>query len=72
MNDKKIQTSNIVIYSAFQKTRFIGHLWSKMELLQITIKYLKSLLDRILIFRLQIDLNQIFELRHYKTFNENM
>ena len=48
--------------------RFFGHLWSKMESLQIEIKYIKSI-ARILIFQLQTNMNQIFEMRYCKTFN---
>ena len=37
----------------FKKTRFFGHLWSKMMYIKIEIKYLKSA-ARILIFWLQV------------------
>ena len=39
--------------------------------IQIEIKYLKSPV-RILIFWLQTDMNQIFQMRYYRTFNDNM
>ena len=55
----------------FKKTRFFGHLWSKMGWLHIEIKYLKSP-NKILIFLLQIDMNQIFQMRYYMTFNDNL
>ena len=54
----------------FKKTRFFGHLWCKMGWLHIEIKYLKSP-NKILIFLLQIDTNQIFQMRYYVTFNDN-
>ena len=47
--------------------RFFGHLWSKMGSIQIERKYLKSA-ARIL---LRTYMNQIFQVRCYKTFNEN-
>ena len=55
----------------FKKTRFFGHLWSKMGWIHIEIKYLKSP-NKILIFLLQIDMNQIFQMRYYMTFNDNL
>ena len=55
----------------FKKTRFFGHLWCKMGWLHIEIKYLKSP-NKILIFLLQIDTNQIFQMRYYMTFNDNL
>ena len=55
----------------FKKTRFFGHLWCKMGWLHIEIKYLKSP-NKILIFLLQIDMNQIFQMRYYMTFNDNL
>ena len=58
-------------YIALQKAPFFGHLWSKMGSIQIEIKYLKRA-GRILIFRLQIDVNQIFQMRYYKTLNDNL
>ena len=42
-------------------------MWS----IQIEIKYLKRA-ARILIFLLQIDMNQIFQMRYYMTFNDNL
>ena len=42
-----------------------------MGSIQIEIKYLKRT-DRILIFWLQIDMNQIFQMRYYMTFNDNL
>jgi len=42
-----------------------------MGWLHIEIKYLKSP-NKILIFLLQIDMNQIFHKRYYMTFNDNL
>ena len=42
-----------------------------MGWLHIEIKYLKSP-NNILIFLLQIDMNQIFQMRYYMTFNDNL
>ena len=42
-----------------------------MGSIQIEIKYLKRA-ARILIFWLQIDMNQIFQMRYYMTFNDNL
>ena len=42
-----------------------------MGWLHIEIKYLKSP-NKILIFLLQIDTNQIFQMRYYMTFNDNL
>ena len=42
-----------------------------MGWLHIEIKYLKSP-NKILIFLLQIDMNQIFQMRYYMTFNDNL
>ena len=50
---------------------FFCHLWSKMESIQIEIKYVKSHAT-ISIFWLQTDMNQIFQMRYYRTFNKNL
>ena len=42
---------------------FFGHIWSEMGSLQIEIKYLKSF-PTILIFGLQKDMNQIFQMKY--------
>ena len=42
-----------------------------MGSIQIEIKYLKRA-ARILIFLLQVDMNQIFQMRYYMTFNDNL
>ena len=54
-----------------KKTIFFGRLWSKMGSIQIEIKYLKRA-ARILIFWLLISMNQIFQMRYYETFNDNL
>ena len=68
----------MLLYSIFmelqclsKKTRFFCLLLSKTGSLQIEIKYAKSP-TRIWIFWLQIDMNQIFLIKYYKTFNDNL
>ena len=67
-SEKNPQLVLILVTVPFKKTRFFGHLWCKMGWLHIEIKYLKSP-NKILIFLLQIDTNQIFQMRYYMTFN---
>ena len=61
----------LTAYSALQKISFFGHLSSKRGSIQIEIMYLKSA-ARILIFWLQPYMNKIFQMRYYKTFNDNL
>ena len=42
-----------------------------MRFIQIEIKYLKSAV-RILMIQLKKDMNQIFQIRYFKTFNDNL
>ena len=71
MIDRKFPLAPFKMYSGLQKNSFFGRLWSKMGSIQIEIKYLKRA-ARILVFLLQIDMNQIFQMRYYKTFNDNL